>query len=159
MWDNPSTGKPTETTSLKSLSVWLCRSQSQTCACCNLQPFVRLQPFHNGHFLFASGEHLIKRVFTDGSFDAADPLVLLFAGGSWDSVKSVVALDNAAVCFCFTGFDHLVFVVGDEELKTVRFLGVLHFSDAEVLQWTNPSGLFVLSTKQNNINKQPFWET
>lgn len=53
------------------------------------------------------------------SLDAFDPLVLLLCSRSRDPVKRVVALDDAAVCLRLAGFDHLVFVVGDEKLEAV----------------------------------------
>lgn len=51
--------------------------------------------------------------------DAAHPLVLLLARGGRDSVEGVVSLHDAAVCLRLAGLYHLVFVVRDEELKTV----------------------------------------
>lgn len=53
------------------------------------------------------------------SLDAFDPFFLLLCSRSGDSVKGVVSLDDAAVGLRLTGFDHLIFVVGDEELKAV----------------------------------------
>lgn len=53
------------------------------------------------------------------SLNAVDPFILLLCGRGRDPVKSVVSLDDAAVCLRLTGLDHLIFVVGDEELKAV----------------------------------------
>lgn len=54
-----------------------------------------------------------------GSLDAVHPLILLLCGRGRDSVKSVVSLDDASVRLRLAGFDHLILVVGDEELKAV----------------------------------------
>lgn len=62
---------------------------------------------------------LVFNLFWCDSLDAVDPLLLLLRGWGGDSVKSVVALDDAAVCLRLTGLDHLIFVVRDEELKAV----------------------------------------
>lgn len=51
--------------------------------------------------------------------DAVDPLVLLLGCRGGDSVEGVVSLDDAAVCLRLAGLYHLIFVVWDEELKTV----------------------------------------
>lgn len=53
------------------------------------------------------------------SLDAADPLVLLLGRGGGDPVEGVVPLHHAPVRLRLAGLDHLVFVVRDEELKTV----------------------------------------
>lgn len=53
------------------------------------------------------------------SLDAFDPFVLLLCSRSRDPVKRVVALDDAAVRLRLAGFDHLVFVVGDEKLEAI----------------------------------------
>lgn len=53
------------------------------------------------------------------SLDAVDPLVLLLSRRGGDSVEGVVSLDDAAVCLRLAGLYHLIFVVRDEELKTV----------------------------------------
>lgn len=97
---------------------------------------------HGGDLLLAGGQHLIEGIPADGSFDAVHPLILLLGGGSRDPVEGVVPLHHSAVRLRFTGLDHLVLVLWDEELKAVRLL-VLHLPDAEVLQWNDPSGLFV----------------
>lgn len=60
-----------------------------------------------------------EREFKWGSLDAVDPFVLLLCGRGGDSVKSVVSLDDAAVCLRLAGLDHLIFVVRDEELEAV----------------------------------------
>ncbi len=60
-----------------------------------------------------------EREIKCGSLDAVDPFVLLLCGRGRDPVKSVVSLDDAAVCFRLAGLDHLIFVVRDEELETV----------------------------------------
>lgn len=57
--------------------------------------------------------------FRSCSLDAVNPFVLLLCGRGGDSVESVVSLDDAAVCLCLAGLDHLIFVVRDEELKAV----------------------------------------
>lgn len=53
------------------------------------------------------------------SLDAVHPFVLLLGGGSRDAVEGVVAFHHAAVGLRLAGFDHLVLVVWDEELKAV----------------------------------------
>lgn len=63
--------------------------------------------------------HSVDQQRKPDSLDALDPFFLLLCGRSGDSVKGVVALDDAAVGLRLTGFDHLIFVVGDEELKAV----------------------------------------
>lgn len=50
---------------------------------------------------------------------AVDPLVLLLRSRCRDSVKCVVSLNDAAIRLRLAGFDHLIFVVWDEELETV----------------------------------------
>lgn len=105
--------------------------------------------------------------------DAVHPLVLLFSGGGRDAVEGVVALHYPSISFRLACFYHLVLVVGDEKLKAVlqvwirqrlktivhtltsrrrcthRFL-ILHLFDAQVLQWDDPPGLFVLDKYENN---------
>lgn len=51
--------------------------------------------------------------------DAVHPFVLLLSRGGRDAVEGVVALHHATVGLRLAGFDHLVFVVGDEKLKAV----------------------------------------
>lgn len=53
------------------------------------------------------------------SLDAVHPFVLLLGGRGRDTVEGVVALHHASVRLRLTGLDHLVLVVGDEELKAV----------------------------------------
>lgn len=53
------------------------------------------------------------------SLDAFDPFVLLLSCWSRDSVERVVSLHHSAVRLRLTRFDHLIFIVGDEELKAV----------------------------------------
>lgn len=108
-----------------------------------VQSSAALQPLQRGNLLLPSSQHLVERVFAYRSFDAVDPFVLLLRGRGGDSVKSVVALDDAAVCLRLTGLDHLIFVVRDEQLEAVRFLGVINFSDTQIFQWNNPSGFFI----------------
>lgn len=60
-----------------------------------------------------------KRELKCHSLDAVDPLVLLLCGRGGDPVESVVSLHHAAVCLRLAGFDHLISVVGDEQLEAV----------------------------------------
>lgn len=53
------------------------------------------------------------------SLDAVDPFVLFLGCRGGDSVEGVVSLDDATVCLRLAGLYHLIFVVWDEELKTV----------------------------------------
>lgn len=55
----------------------------------------------------------------------------------------MVSLDDATVCLRLAGLDHLIFVVWDEELEAVRFLGVIDFSDTQIFQWNNSSGFLI----------------
>lgn len=50
---------------------------------------------------------------------AVDPLVLLLRSRCRDSVKRVVSLNDTAIRLRLAGFDHLIFVFWDEELKAV----------------------------------------
>lgn len=71
------------------------------------------------HHHVQEGERERESVFKCGSLDAVDPFILLLCGRGGDPIKSVVALDDAAVCLRLAGLDHLIFVVRDEELKAV----------------------------------------
>lgn len=74
-------------------------------------------------------ESAARREVTVHSPDAVDPFVLLLGGRCRDPVKRVAPLHDASVCLRLTGLDHLVFVVGDEELKAVLV-------DAESTCWS-----------------------
>ena len=53
------------------------------------------------------------------SLDAVHPVIRLRQGGGRDAVDAVVALDDPSIGLGLAGFDHLVLVVWDEELKAV----------------------------------------
>ena len=73
--------------------------------------------------------------------DGLDPLVLLLLHGGQDQVHHMVSLNHPTICLHFAGFDELLLVIRDIKLKAVRFLGVIHLSDAQILQGDDSSGL------------------
>lgn len=77
------------------------------------------QQFHFFFIVIISLTLCRERKQNWNSLDAFDPFVLLLHSWGGDSVESVVSLDDAAVCLRLAGLDHLIFVVGDEQLEAV----------------------------------------
>lgn len=70
---------------------------------------------------------------SNDSLDAFDPVVLLLGGRSGDPVDRVVSLHDPAVRLRLAGLDHLVLVVGDEELEAVLGGGTQQSQGGEIL--------------------------
>lgn len=126
-------------------SVVSTRGSSLDTAALNLSSLCdALVSLHRGDLLLPRSQHLIEWISADRCLDAVHPLIFLLSCRSRDAVESVISLHHSSIRLCLTSFDHLILVVGYEELKGVRFL-VLYFTDAEVFQWNNTSWLFISS--------------